>query len=94
MKKLILLVSLLLLLFAAINLYAATLYTPNGKSFQTIDGGYPSYDAAWFAAYSQYNFGPGNPYPNSYVEGEWENGLWEYNCHVFAWNNCLAASKV
>jgi len=25
--------------------------------------------------------------------GEWEDGLWEYNCHVFAWNNWQAADR-
>ena len=89
MKKLI---TLLLLLFAAINLYAATLYTPNGKSFQTYDAGRPSYDADWFEEYKE-NFGPGTLYPNSYVVGSWENGLWEYNCHVFAWNNWQGAAR-
>jgi parallel beta-helix repeat protein len=91
MKRLIVII--LFVLFTAINLIAATLYTPNGKSFNTFDAGRSSYDAAWFASYSQNNFGPGRPYPNSYVEGEWENGLWEYNCHVFAWNNWQGADR-
>ena len=90
MKKYIIL---LLLLFTSVNLYAITLYTPNGKSFNTFDAGRSSYDAAWFAAWKTNNFGPGKPYPNSYVEGVWESGLWEYNCHVFAWNNWQGAAR-
>jgi hypothetical protein len=90
MKKLI---SLLLLWLVVINLNAATLYTPNGKSFQTYDAGRPAYDADWFEAYKTNNFGPGKPYPNSEVLGEWEDGLWEYNCHVFAWNNWQGAER-
>jgi hypothetical protein len=90
MKRLI---SLSILLLIAANIYATTLYTPNGKSFQTTDGGYSSYDSTWFAAWKAFNFGPGKAYPNSEVVGEWEDDLWEYNCHVFAWNNWQSAER-
>ena len=90
MKKYILL---LLLLFTSVNLYAVTLYTPNGKSFNTHDEGRASYDDTWFEAYKDSLFGPGKLYPNSEVLGEWEEGLWEYNCHVFAWNNWQGAER-
>ncbi|MDW7679442.1 MAG: hypothetical protein SCK70_02690, partial [bacterium] len=89
MKRLI---SLSVLLLIAANIYAATLYTPNGKAFQTIDGNWPPYNSDWFERYKD-NFGPGTQYPNSEVLGEWENGLWEYNCHVFAWNNWQGADR-
>jgi|GEM_PF-3143890 len=86
-------ISLLIPLLIAVNIDAATLYTPNGKAFQTIDGNYPSYNADWFAAWKASNFGQGKAYPNSEVLGEWENGLWEYNCHVFSWNNWQGAER-
>ena len=89
MKKLI---SMLILLLSTINMSAVTLYTPNGKSFTTSDGGWSSYDADWFEEYKD-GFGPGTLYPNSEVLGEWESGIWEYNCHVFAWNNWQGADR-
>ena len=90
MKRLI---TLLILLFIAVNLNAATLYTPNGKAFQAIDGNWSSYNADYFADWVANNLGSGNPYSNSYLEGEREDGLWEYNCHVFAWNNWQGAER-
>jgi hypothetical protein len=71
MKKLI---SMLILLLSTINISAVTLYTPNGKSFTTSDGGWPSNDSDWFEEYKD-GFGPGTLYPNSEVLGEWEDGI-------------------
>jgi len=89
MKKLI-----LLLLIMGIDIIAqATLYTPNGKSFQTFDANRSSYNSDWFESYKTNNFGPGKTYPNSNVVGTWEDGLWEYNCHIFAWNNWQSAER-
>jgi hypothetical protein len=72
---------------------AVTLYTPNGKAFTTTDGNHGSYDADYFAAWVANNLGSGNPYPNSEVMCDWEDGIWEYNCHVFAWNNWQGAER-
>jgi len=94
MEKTIMKKFVLLLLLSAINLFAqATLYTPNGKSFQTVDGNWWSYNSSDFEAWKNNNFGPGKPYPNSSVVGTWENNIWEYNCHSFAWNNWQGAER-
>jgi len=82
-----------LMLLIVLNVHAVTLYTPNGKSFQTVDGNWPSYNSADFEAWKNNNFGPGKLYPNSYVIGSWENNIWEYNCHSFAWNNWQGAAR-
>ena len=84
---------LIFLLFFTSTIYAINLCTPNGKSFSTFDAGRPSYDEDWYAYYSEYEVGPSTLYPNSEVVGEWEDGLWEYNCHVFAWNNWQGADR-
>ena len=81
----------LLLLVNLIN--GATLYTPNGKSINTFDANRSSYNSAHFEAYKSNNFGTDNLYPNSEVLGQYEDGLWEYNCHVFAWNNWQGTEK-
>ncbi|MBI9070531.1 MAG: T9SS type A sorting domain-containing protein [Melioribacteraceae bacterium] len=86
MKRLLLTV----IFITSLNLCAQViLYTPNGQSIQTIDKGWAPYDAAYYATYSSKNFGSGKLYPNSCVEEscDWENGIWEYNCHTFVWNN-------
>lgn len=85
--------SLVLILLTAVNLSAVTLYTPNGKSFNTYDANRKPYDYVWFETYRLENFGPGKLYPNSEVLGDFEYGLWEYNCHVFAWNNWQGAER-
>jgi hypothetical protein len=94
MEEIIMKNLLLLLLLSATNLFAqATLYTPNGKSFQNVDGGWPSYNSADYQAWVNNMFGQGKPYPNSYTVGAWEDGIWEYNCHTFAWNNWQSAYR-
>lgn len=85
---------LLFLSYMTINLFAqATLYTPNGKSFQTVDGNWPSYTEANYIAWVNNTLGSGTLYPNSYAVGSYENGIWEYNCHSFAWNNWQGAAR-
>jgi hypothetical protein len=89
MKKL-----LLFLLLITTNLFSqATLYTPNGKSFQTEDGNWSSYNEAQYQSFINNMFGQGKTYPNSYAVGTWEDGIWEYNCHSFAWNNWQGADR-
>ncbi|MEA3392567.1 MAG: right-handed parallel beta-helix repeat-containing protein [Candidatus Marinimicrobia bacterium] len=83
----------IIILLISLSLKSAILYTPNGKTVPTHDAYAVAYDASYFAAYAANNFGSGNLYPNSEVLGTWEDNMWEYNCHVFAWNNWQGAER-
>ena len=85
----------ILLIIAASNLFSqATLYTPNGKAFQTYNANWQgTYNEATYEADKVTLYGSGNLYANSHVVGDWENYIWEYNCHVFAWNNWQGAER-
>jgi len=71
MKKFITI--LMLICVISTSLAATTLYTPNGKAFQTIDANHPAYTADDYASWAANELGPGNLYPNSHVVGSWEN---------------------
>lgn len=74
MKKLTLLIFLLL----TTNVFSqATLYTQNGKSFQTTDGNHSSYNSDFYAAWIANNLGAGKTYPFDCCRGlgKWYLGI-------------------